>query len=346
MPITQFRLTFACLPPHQSAVRSVQCINSLRCCIICPRRTARRNETCFTGDCIVLSGFSLRGKTKRRYDQQKSLYIPSCHMQAMSAVSMWKPIPRSLSIEQTISFGEPQYFPLAVAMPAILPPSQTMSCKIRMQRVLETSFWNKEKSTPGSPLEDVQFTEALLRDSTLFLNFKHQSRVIPQQRLMAFFFFFFLIAGSYSVHSNSQMMGRSPTFVLEVQRKSGSQSSTTQVCLQGGLGKSSFFCPADRHIQRRGQQATDAKASVPWRNIPGVVHLVVRSGEVQSPNPVNSLLFIMQLFVAISIYKFPPLMTGHGHLLCILMFPVLCCENVIREKKTLYFSSGVFWLII
>lgn len=41
-------------------------------------------------------------------------------MYATSAVSMWKPIPLSVSIAQSISFEEPQHFSRAVAMTGIL----------------------------------------------------------------------------------------------------------------------------------------------------------------------------------------------------------------------------------
>lgn len=291
MPVTQFSLTFACLPPHQSAVRSVQCVNSLRCCIICLRGTPRSNEMYFTGGCIILSGFPLTGRTKATYDQTKApLYTFLSYIYATSAVSMWKPIPLSVSIAQSISFEEPQHFSHSLAFYTIL----DYVCKIRMQ-FLETSCWNEEQNAPGSPQKGVQFTRALLRDSTLFLNFNHQGRVIPQKRLPC----------------SSQMMDTSPMFIPEAQRKSGSQSMA-QVCLQGRAGEKQLgFFPHPLWIATSKEKCSKkhTKASIPWRQIPGIVGLVVGQGGGKSPNPVNSPVFVMQLFVVISIYKISPPLT-------------------------------------
>jgi len=64
--------------------------------------------------------------------------------------------------------------------------------------------------------------------------------------------------------------------------------------LTEGLGKSrGFFPPADCHTQRNRQQATDAKARIPWKNNPGVVQLAVGWAGGKSLNPVNSPLLNM-----------------------------------------------------
>lgn len=63
-----------------------------------------------------------------------------------------------------------------------------------------------------------------------------------------------------------------------------------------GWGKAVVFFPppAGCHIQKKkGQQVTDAKASIPWRKILGVLHLVEGWGGRKSLKPVNSPLLIM-----------------------------------------------------